>query len=189
MAVFDEKHVTLRDGSAIVLRSPTEDDAEALRGYLDTARRETEMIMFGPDDTLPTLEEERQFIRARVDDDGGVPIMAVADGRPIGMSSVSRNKFVRQRHIATLGISVLQAWHGRGVGRALIDELIAWAKQHDELEQIVLTVFADNERGLRLYERCGFVRGGLHRKGVKRGPGRYADVVSMALDLTPAAGG
>jgi len=109
VAVFDEKHVTLRDGSAIVLRSPTEDDAEALRGYLDTARRETEMIMFGPDDTLPTLEEERQFIRARVDDDGGVPIMAVADGRPIGMSSVSRNKFVRQRHIATLGISVLQA--------------------------------------------------------------------------------
>ncbi len=47
------------------------------------------------------------------------------------------------------------------------------------LHRIELQVYTDNERGIRLYERCGFeVEGTLKDFAFREG--RYVDVYSMA---------
>ena len=58
---------------------------------------------------------------------------------------------------------------------ALIDAADKWL----DLRRIELTVFADNERAIRLYERFGFEREGIMRAYAFR-DGRYADGVMMA---------
>jgi putative acetyltransferase len=45
--------------------------------------------------------------------------------------------------------------------------------------RIELTVYADNERAIGLYERFGFVREGLHRAFALRN-GAFVDALAMA---------
>lgn len=48
---------------------------------------------------------------------------------------------------------------GRGIGRALVDAVVAWA----DGSTVELWVTRGNERALGLYERCGFVTTGDHQ--------------------------
>lgn len=52
-------------------------------------------------------------------------------------------------------IAVAPAEQGRGVGRILLEELIAIAVRHD-CAQLLLEVRSDNESAIGMYERFGF---------------------------------
>lgn len=83
---------------------------------------------------------------------------AKEDGEIIGIAHVSRLKR-RMSHRASIGVSVRRcAWH-RGVGTALMEKLIAFAR-NNSLEQLELEVRSDNERAIRLYEKFGFTKVG-----------------------------
>ena len=78
-----------------------------------------------------------------------------------------------------LGISVAPEAQGQGVGRALMQALCDYADRWAQVLRIELTVFADNERAVRLYRSMGFVHEGTHR-GYALRDGEYIDVLSMA---------
>lgn len=86
---------------------------------------------------------------------------------------------LRRRHCASLGIAVAASAHGQGVGSALMKALCDYADHWGQVLRIELSVFADNERAIRLYRRFGFEHEGTHR-GYALRAGRYADVCSMA---------
>jgi ribosomal protein S18 acetylase RimI-like enzyme len=69
---------------------------------------------------------------------------------------------------------------GRGVGGALIAEVIAWARGRG-LRRLVLDVGAHNGSARRLYERAGFVPTGT--TGALPPPRDRLPEVEMALDL------
>ncbi|WP_243406100.1 GNAT family N-acetyltransferase [Sphingosinicella sp. YJ22] len=50
---------------------------------------------------------------------------------------------------------VLKPWHGVGIAHALMDWVIAEAKRRGA-EQLYLSVFVDNHRARRFYDRYGF---------------------------------
>jgi GNAT superfamily N-acetyltransferase len=54
----------------------------------------------------------------------------------------------RRSHVATFGMSVDAAFHGRGVGSALMREMINLCDNWLRVERIELTVFADNAAAL-----------------------------------------
>ncbi len=86
---------------------------------------------------------------------------------------------VRRHHAMGLGISVAKAVQGRGVGTALMSALLDYADRWAGVLRIELTVWADNERAIRLYRRFGFeVEGRLRAYGLR--DGRYDDVLAMA---------
>jgi putative acetyltransferase len=86
---------------------------------------------------------------------------------------------VRRRHAMMLGIGVHPDAHGRGVGSALMDALMRQADDWLGVLRIELTVFADNARAIRLYERFGFEHEGRLR-GYALRDGRYVDAFTMA---------
>jgi L-amino acid N-acyltransferase YncA len=47
-------------------------------------------------------------------------------------------------HVAELSIGVHHGWQEKGIGTALMEELIAWAKQSATIEKIELNVRASN---------------------------------------------
>lgn len=67
--------------------------------------------------------------------------------------------------------------HGRGVGRALLTELVARARAHG-FHAVMARIVADHRASIALHEACGFERVGVERE-VGRKFGRWLDVVLM----------
>jgi L-phenylalanine/L-methionine N-acetyltransferase len=107
-------------------------------------------------------------------------LVALRDGEVVGSAGLHpASQALRRRHVAVLGISVAAEAQGQGVGRRLMQALCDYADRWGQLLRIELTVFADNERAIRLYRSLGFMHEGTHR-GYALRDGQYADVLSMA---------
>jgi GNAT superfamily N-acetyltransferase len=57
---------------------------------------------------------------------------------------------------AKLGIGLLPAYRGCGLGKALVDRAVGWARKVG-ITRLVLTTKPGNQRAIRLFERFGFV--------------------------------
>lgn len=60
-------------------------------------------------------------------------------------------------HRTLLGMGVHRDARRQGLGKALVDHALAWARATPPLEWVDLDVLAVNHAARRLYERCGFV--------------------------------
>jgi RimJ/RimL family protein N-acetyltransferase len=105
-------------------------------------------------------------------------MVAVADGRVVGMirTKVSRHGF------GEFGMLVDREWRGRGVGSALIQATIDWARDQG-LHKLCLEVFPHNAAAIALYRRCGFVEEGHRVKHYRRASGELWDSIIMGLPL------
>src|SRR5262245_54451364 len=64
------------------------------------------------------------------------------------------------RATAEISIYVANGWHGRGIGRALLERAVEEAPQL-ELRTLLGFIFGHNTPSLRLFERLGFQRWAL----------------------------
>lgn len=65
------------------------------------------------------------------------------------------------------------------IARALLGEILAIADRWLNLKRVELTVYTDNDRAIRLYERNGFVKEG-HLRCFGFRDGEYVDAYTMA---------
>ena len=176
---------TTKDGRKGVVRPARPTDAKACLGVVWEATQERPR-------TLMTTPEEfwtiRQWRKHRIDwGPNGVWLVAEVDRKVIASLGCDRARRPRERHIAEFGVTVARAYRGIGVGRAMLETLEVWAREH-EVEKIILRVFDTNARAKALYDSMGYVSEGLDRRAVKF-PDEYVDAIRMAkfLDEQPAA--
>lgn len=108
-----------------------------------------------------------------------VLFVAEVGGELAGSAGLHPATQLRRRHCAHLGISVAAGMQRRGVGSALMQAVCDHADRWAQILRLELTVFTDNERAIRLYERFGFRHEGLHRAYVMR-DGVFVDAFAMA---------
>jgi RimJ/RimL family protein N-acetyltransferase len=113
-------------------------------------------------------------------------LVAVVDGRVVGSLGISREDHPVTRHVATLGMFVADGWRGRGIGTALLEEALRWARAVG-VEKLELTVYPGNEAAIALYRRSGFAEEGTLVRHSKKSYG-YEDEVLMGLWLGGAGG-
>ena len=110
-----------------------------------------------------------------------------ADGageRLVGMVTFVRAPGLKNRHNADIfGMYVAPEARGQGVGRALVEALIARARALDGVEQLILAVTASNTAARALYRALGFTVYGLHPHALRLEDGRYLDEELMILRL------
>lgn len=112
-------------------------------------------------------------------------LVAEVDGELVGSAGLHpAGLALRRRHAMMLGISVVGAMQGRGVGTALMAALCDVADQWLGIRRLELTVYADNLRAQALYRKFDFEVEGTHR-GYAMRHGVLADVIAMAR-LRPA---
>ncbi len=85
-------------------------------------------------------------------------------------------------HRAEFGVSVLKAYWGMGIGRALTQACIRCAREAGYV-QLELSVVADNARAIALYQHAGFVEYGRNPKGFRSRTAGFQEVISMRLEL------
>jgi RimJ/RimL family protein N-acetyltransferase len=102
-----------------------------------------------------------------------------------GMVGMERETRPKNRHKATVvGMYVSQEYFGTGMGRALIDALLAHARETG-LELLVLTVTEGNSVATNFYEAAGFRSFGIEPRAIKI-DGRAYGKNHMYLELTPS---
>lgn len=128
-----------------------------------------------------SVGEERRYLRTVQRHPDAAVIVADDDGHVVGRLSLSRDPHPASRHVADLGLMVAESHRGRGIGRMLLEEAVAWARLSGVLK-LELHVFPWNEAALRLYESFGFEREGLRKRQYAR-DGEYVDAILMAYSV------
>lgn len=176
----------------LILRAPRATDAAALLALGRALLDETDHFVRLPRERA----QGRQDMAAIVDHYTGQPgwaMLHVWDGpRAVAEGVLSAGQLSRTAHVGTLGIGVLRAYWGRGIGRTLmarLEDLAAAAA----LERLEFTVLSHNARARDFYARLGYgeegVRcGSVRYGGEDGGPVRYGDEVMMAKWIGPTRG-
>ncbi len=174
------RQVQLRDGSSARLRRARPEDAEA---HIErTNRIGAERVYTLTERLGRTLEEVRAQFR---DADPRTTLWLVAEvgGEVVGGANFRRGTWAKNAHTADLGVAILPAHRGRGLGEALMRAGIDWAREVG-VRKLKLGVFATNERAIRLYRRLGFVEEARLRGEVVL-QGEPVDELLFALWLAP----
>jgi putative acetyltransferase len=111
--------------------------------------------------------------------------VAETDEKVVGMIGLHIYKSARQRHIASLGMTVRTEYQGKGVGKELMENILDLADNWLMLVRIELDVTEDNERAIRLYRSFGFEVEGKKKYSIIKN-GKYADMLMMARYTTPS---
>lgn len=114
--------------------------------------------MFGTTHEEEAARAQLFFERAiREEDPFQVMLGVFVEGRLSGLCGFTRETRIKTRHRVEL-VQMYVGPHvaGRGVGGKLVAGLLAHAFQDPEITQVVLSVVADNDAAIRLYERHGF---------------------------------
>jgi RimJ/RimL family protein N-acetyltransferase len=97
--------------------------------------------------------------------------------RPIGMANLSRINAAHRAGYFGLFIGEVDCW-GKGYGTETTRLVLEYAFGQANMHNVALTVFADNERAIRMYLRAGFKSAGRRREVHRRG-GRVVDELVM----------
>ena len=124
--------------------------------------------------------EERTFLAAVETLDNAFMIIAEWNGEIVGSLGFKGGNRLRTRHVGEFGITVARACQGVGLGRRLMELLIAWARTSGVVRKINLLVRTDNARAMALYESLGFEIEGRHRRDMIV-DGEFHDAYFMGL--------
>ena len=169
--------------SLFVIERARPEEAAELLDYLKIVGGETDNLSFGAEGVPLSLEAERDYLRAQCDSNDNVQYFARADGEIIGTASLSRRSS-RMSHRGVFGISLKKAWWGCGAASALMEAILAFAREKG-FEQLNLEVRSSNARAIRLYEKYGFQKLCTFPHFFKIN-GEYIDFDLMNLELNEA---
>ena len=126
--------------------------------------------------------DERRYLKAlRRYPHAAVLVAEDEVGTLVGRLSVGRDPHPASTHVADVGLMVAFGARRQGVGKALLEAAVDWARGAD-VRKLELHVFPWNEAAIALYEAFGFEREG-YRKGQYRRGGEYVDAILMAYEV------
>jgi RimJ/RimL family protein N-acetyltransferase len=160
-----------RSATSFTVRLAQEEDLGGSVALFDAVAAERRYLATeSPVDLAERRERFLELIHAGArhwvaDTDGGIVGILVTERRPSGPVS--------------LGMAVAREWRRRGVGTALLEACVQWARESG-VHKLSLEVFAHNDAAIALYRRLGFAEEGRLRKHYERADGELWDVIVMA---------
>jgi len=156
-------------------------DAEALVRLAEAVSAEPEGWLISANGKWRSVGDERRYLKAlRRYPNAAVFVAERSDGDIVGRMSLARDTHPASAHVADLGLMVAKHARGRGVGHALLEAAVEWARGAG-IRKLELHVFPWNEAAIRLYERFGFEREGYRKAHYRRaGDDRDVDAVLMS---------
>ncbi|MEW6406445.1 MAG: GNAT family protein [Chloroflexota bacterium] len=167
-------------GQRVRLRAIERDDVKRYYEWVNDPEVTRSLALYLP---MSNQDEEQWFERVSHGDPNEKPLaIEVRDGdgwKLIGNCGVFGIEWVNSS--AELGIMIgdKTCWN-QGHGTEVMILLLRHCFETLNLHRVFLRVYADNTRGLRAYEKAGFVEEGRMREAVFK-HGKYDDVVFMGV--------
>jgi len=125
--------------------------------------------------------EERRHVRGVRRDPNVAIFVAETPAGIVGRLTIGRDQRPYSHHVAEVGLMVAADQRRRGIGSALMEEALSWARASG-ITKVELEVFPHNEPAIALYRKLGFEEEGRRRKRYLIG-GHHVDAVLMAIQL------
>ena len=152
-----------------------ESHIEGFWSAVDSVARERKYLAFLEG---PPIQLTRDFVLDQINNNWP-QLVAIHNGTIVGWCDISPLDRPIFAHTGTLGMGVIAAYRGKGIGNALIDAALQKAKQKG-FTRIELTVREHNKPAISLYQKFGFEIEGIHKNAVCI-DGHYENHISMAL--------
>lgn len=173
--------MTNADGTVVICEAQ-EGDAEAIIHYLNVVVGETDFLTFEAGEFTVSVKDEREFITSASSQPNALILVAVAGSRIVGMLTFFGGARERTQHVGEAGVSVLREYWGNGVGTALMNSLIEWARNSGVVRKINGRARMDNKACIHLCEKCGFVQEGFSQRELQVA-GSFYDFVLLGLEI------
>lgn len=171
-----------KDNREFIIRKPTENDAADIIAYSKILFASTDQVLTTQEEYTITVENEKVWINNFNQNPNALVLIAEMNKQVVGLLFFVPNTKKKNSHTGEFGVSIHPDFQAMGIGRRLIAELIAWAKENDTIEKIFLNVFHTNQNAIKLYKDLGFIQEGRHIKAIKQPNGEYADVIQMYVE-------
>jgi GNAT superfamily N-acetyltransferase len=145
------KEITLKDGSRCRLRPLRKEDEKGFHEFF-----------------LTVPEAERMFIKHRVTEAAviqdwcrnidlgrNLPLLAWLEGRIMGAATLHQQLGGWKRHIGRVSVLVLPRVRGRGLARALVNEIVQLARNLG-LERVEAEFMGGQEAAIKMFALLGF---------------------------------
>ena len=163
----------------IIIKEAKPEDAVKLIEYTKLVGAQTDNLSFGKEGA-GDIHEVEEFIKRISSDSKSVMYFAWKNDDIVGCANISGMKR-RMSHRANFAISVAKSEWGSGIGSALLEKCIFFAKDNG-IEIINLDTRSDNFRAISLYKKYGFIKIG-RMPAFSKINGEYIDADLMYLDL------
>lgn len=172
--------VTLKNQKQVTLRCAKIQDAEKLLKTVKTYIADSAYIPKKVSEITITISQEADWINSFVQKENSLLLVAEYQGELIGNIDLTGHTRMYMQHTAVIGMGMLREWREVGLGTALMQQAIAWAKENPVLELLWLQVYTENVAGIQLYKKMNFTEQGLLKKYFKHN-GTYYDNLTMSL--------
>lgn len=146
----------------VIIEKATEDDAADIIDYLNLVGGESDNLLFGKGEFHVTVEQEKDHIRNM--DNSFVMFLGKINNNIAAVGTLTGFSRDRIAHRGEIAISVKKEYWNNGIGTEMMKKLIEFGKDEAGLSIIQLTVKADNEKAIHLYNKLGFKQIGFYEK-------------------------
>jgi len=174
------KEIQLKSGEKLILRRSTVEDAERIIEYVNIVGGESNNLLFGKDEFHLTVEEEKEHIKRMNNDSNSLMILGIIDDNIVSLAQITSSNRKRIAHNSEVSISVKKDYWRNGIGSAVMEEIIRFAREGGVIKNISLGVRASNINAIKMYEELGFVKVGLHKNYFNIN-GNFDDEILMDL--------
>jgi RimJ/RimL family protein N-acetyltransferase len=165
-----------------VIRHADPSDAEQLTRLAAAVSAEPQGWLISVAGEWRSAGDERRFLKAlRRYPHAAVFVAEREDGTLVGRLSVGRDPHPASSHVADVGLMVALDARRQGVGTALLQAAVGWAREAG-VRKLELHVFPWNEAAIALYDAFGFEREGFRKRHYRRG-GEFVDAILMAYEV------
>ena len=181
MAEEDALKFIAGNGEKILLRLAGCDDAEEIINVIKTNAPDRSYELMELYGTKP--DSVKKYI-CGMDFEKNLLLVAVANKTVVGALSgiqMDGGKRPQTSHILNIGLHMVTAYRGFGIGSQMLYFAIDWAKKHG-FKKLEANIFTTNKRSLHVFERVGFIEEGTRQKRIRIGK-QYIDEVLVGKVL------
>jgi RimJ/RimL family protein N-acetyltransferase len=176
--------LTLPGELDVFLRQPTLADAQAIFDFDRSVQGEAVLQGNDPDEEPMPVAERKEWIRNALESGDCLVLLAEHKSRVKSLLECRVRERPRMNsHVLRFYISIARELWGKGLGTAMLESMLDWARSHPSIEKVSLSVLSSNKRAIQLYRKLGFEEEGRKRREFRLPDGTEADDVFMAIFL------
>ena len=146
-----------------MIREAVPDDAEKMILYLNQAGGESDNLLHGENEFNVPVEGVKRKLAMSKESENSIVLIALENGQIIARAELDGYYPARIRHRAKFSVSVRKDHWNQGIGTEMIKRIFEQAEKMN-IRIIELEVISDNDRGINLYHKMGFVDIGIYKE-------------------------